>query len=132
MRKILYVFITFVLCALFGEGMLWIPFAVAFFLLSSRKSTSSLLWEIPMGVLISSIAADAFLNEEIILLRILLPISAVLFAGFSPKKLFAFFPLAIISIFLGDGYGIAIMCGALWYGVKSVFENHRKPLPLES
>ena len=121
MKKILYVLATFAVCALLGAARLWVGFAAAFVLLSSKNAGSSILWEIPMGVLIGSIALDAMSSGAAVLIRILVPISATLFAGFYPKKLFLFFPLAITALLIGEVYGIAIMTGAVWCGVRSVF-----------
>ena len=121
MRKIFYILTTFAVCALFGAGRLWLGFAAAFLLLSLKNADSSILWEIPMGVLISSIASDAFSGGEITLIRILIPIAAALFAGFYPKKLFLFFPLAIVSLILRDTYGISVICACVWCGVKNIF-----------
>lgn len=124
MRKIFYVLITFAVCALSGAGGLWIGFAAAFLLLSLKNANSSILWEIPMGVLICSIASDVFSGGEITLIRILIPITAALFAGFYPKKLFLFFPLAIVSLVLRDTYGISVMCASMWCGVRNVFAKN--------
>lgn len=121
MRKLFYILTTFAVCALFGTGRLWLGFAVAFLLLSFKNTDSSILWEIPMGVLIGSIASDVFSGGEIVLIRILIPIAAALFAGFYPKKLFLFFPLAIVSLILRDTYGISVMCASMWCGVKNIF-----------
>ena len=121
MRKIFYIFTTFAVCALFNESGLWLGFAAAYLLLSFRSADTSILWEVPMGVLISSIAVDVFSDGAIVIIRLLIPIAAALFAGFYPKKLFLFFPVAIASLILRDGYGIALMCAALWCGVKYIF-----------
>lgn len=121
MQKLLCILITFAACFLFGEAVLWFAFTISFLLLSFGKYENSFLWEIPMGVLLSSIAVEAFSSGMVLLLRVLIPIAAVLFAGFSPRRLFAFFPLAIVALITGDGFGIAIMCGAVWCGVKSIF-----------
>ena len=121
MRKIFYILTTFSVCALFGAGKLWAFFAATFILFPLKNINSSILWEIPMGVLISSIAGDVFANGAVVLLRVMIPIVAVLFAGFNQRKLFLFLPLAIAALILRNGYGIGIMCAAMWWGVKYVF-----------
>ena len=121
MRNLFYILTTFAVCTLFGSVGLWIGFAATFLLLTFKNINSSIIWEIPMGVLIGSIASEVFLGEEITLIRILIPIAAALFAGFYPKKLFLFFPVAIVSLFLRDSYGIQIMCASIWCGVRCVF-----------
>ncbi len=121
MKKVLFIAGTFALCALFGAGKLWAGFAAGFLLLSSKNIGSSILWEIPMGVLISSIASDVLNGGTEILLRVLVPIAATLFAGFYPKKLFLFFPLAIAALLIGEVYGIPIMVASVWCGARSIF-----------
>ncbi len=121
MRKIFYILTTFAVCTLFNESGLWLGFTAVYLLLSFRSADTSILWEIPMGVLISSIAVDVFSDGAIVIIRLLIPIAAALFAGFYPKKLFLFFPLAIVSLILRDTYGIQVMCASIWCGVRIVF-----------
>lgn len=123
MKKILYVILTFFICYAIKTSDIYIGFVPMLLTLMLFKFDASLLWEIPLATLSCSVLYSAFSREADMLIRIFLPLAAVLIAYSSPKKLLIFFPVAITSLFYKNIYAVSVMAAALWYGVRCVVKK---------
>lgn len=118
MRKIICFVITFIICAVLKILPLWAGFSVVTAILYFGKNEKSIVWEIPMAVLALSIVTDLFPENTMGILRIIIPVTAVLVSLITPKKLKIFFPVAIIAVILKNTFAVASVWAMLWHSIK--------------
>ena len=127
MKKILYIALTFPVCVLFGFGEIWIGFTAVYALFVLKRIGKYSLWEIPMAVLACSIVTDVFVDYYVTVIKIIIPVSGVIIAWNRPKKLFLFFPAAVVAVALKDVYAVSAVWALLWCGGREIIikrQNH--------
>ena len=120
MKKLLYVAVTFPICALFGFEKIWLGFSLVYVLTVFNRIGKHSLWEIPMAVLACSIITDVFADYYAEVIKIIIPVSAVIIAWNNPKKLILFFPVCIGAIALKNVYAVSAVWALLWYGGREI------------
>lgn len=121
MKKIIYFAITYIICYLLKAQHIWTVFAPVYVIMLFLKLDNSLIWEIPLACLACSVFESAFSDDIISLLRIMIPISAALIGFVYPKKLFAFFPIAVCALFFKNIYAVAAIWATFWCTARSLF-----------
>ncbi len=120
MRKLIYIAITFVICYILKLGHIWLGFVPSMLAMLLLKFKSSVLWEIPLAVLSCNVLEIAFADDVRILLHILILCSTVVICFASPRRLYIFFPIAILALFFENIYAVAAMWATLWCGVRII------------
>lgn len=114
MKKIGLILISFILCAVFSVTHGWIWFFPVYLLFSYKNLSPSLIWEIPLGCFGASVLMLFLSTSHPELFRALIPCAALLISISKPKKLFIFFPLAILMLALKNNEaGIYTMAAAI-------------------
>lgn len=114
MRKIIFIVISFALCALGNLSQEWLYFSPFFLLFSLPNINSSLMWEIPAGCIVTDILFFIGKDYDSIIFRLLIVIAASLIPISSLKKLLVFFPLAACLLFSNAGDRL---CGFIMAGI---------------
>ena len=119
MQKIFSLTISFIVCFIFGIADVWPWFALAFVLLSFPNVQES-MWEIPLGAMAISVLSIFCRDYTGILTASLIISASAIFAVSKPQKLFIFYPLAAISLFLFPTSESAVyaMSAAFWCACK--------------
>lgn len=114
MKKPILVLISFIVCAFSGLFYEWMWIFPIYFLFSAFVFKSSLVWEIPLGALASSVIILFFPENTNELFKCLIFLGSIFISFFNPKKLFLYFPLCILMLFLkNDIAGIYALTGAI-------------------
>lgn len=120
MKKIICFIISFLICSLLKTQHIWIVLAPVYFIMLFFRLDNHLVWEIPLACLACSVFETAFGDDIISLLRIMIPTSAALIGFISPKRLFAFFPVAVCALFFKNIYAVAAIWATLWCIARSL------------
>ena len=116
---------TFPVCAFFGFEKMWLGFTAGYLLFSGRSIGKQTLWEIPMAVLSCSIITDVFADYLPEVIKVIIPVSAVIIAYKCPKKLMLFFVLSTASLIMKNVYGASLILSALWYGGREIITERQ-------
>ena len=122
MKKILSLLLSFTICVILRATDIWILFTPVFLILSYPNISES-FWEIPFGVLITSILFIFLRDYMDALSSIFLVGASVIYAASKPKKLIVFYPIAIIALFsLSAPKSTAIvMVASIWCALRDAF-----------
>ncbi len=119
MKKPILVLISFIVCAFSGLFYGWMWIFPVYFLFSMFVFKESLVWEIPLGALASSVLILFFPESTAELFRSLIFLGSIFISFFNPGKLFLFFPLSVLMLFLkNDIAGIYALTGAILGSVQ--------------
>ncbi len=114
MKKPILVLISFIVCAFSGLFYGWMWIFPIYFLFSAFVFRESLVWEIPLGALASSVLILFFPENTTELFKSLIFLGSILLSFYNPKKLFLYFPLCVLMLFLkNDIAGIYALTGAI-------------------
>ena len=114
MKKPVLVLISFIVCAFSGLFYGWMWIFPIYFLFSAFVFKESLVWEIPLGALAASVLILFFPENTEELFKCLIILGSILIAFCNPKKLFLYFPLCVLLLFLkNDIAGIYALTGAI-------------------
>lgn len=114
MKKPVLVLISFIVCAFSGLFYGWMWIFPIYFLFSAFVFKESLVWEIPLGALAASVLILFFPENTNELFKCFVLLGSILVSVFSPKKLFLYFPLCALLLFLkNDIAGIYALMGAI-------------------
>ena len=128
MKKTILVLISFIVCAFSGlfYGWMWV-FSI-YFLFSLGRIKDSVVWEIPLYALASSVLILFFPENTAELFKCLIFLGSIALSFGNPKKLFLYFPLCVVMLlFKNDLWGIYAITGALC-SAMSTREYHTKKI----
>ncbi len=128
MKKLIYILLTFPICVVMNVWQPWAGFTAALCVFDYRKLRKSVLWEIPMALLALSIISDVSSDDTEVVLRILLPLSAVLTAYARPRRLFFVLAVSSTMLFLKNSLSLSVMWGVMWYCTRCVFLCKFRPV----
>ncbi|MBR1970079.1 MAG: hypothetical protein IKA17_06960 [Clostridia bacterium] len=114
MKKPVLILISFIVCAFSGLFYGWMWIFPVYFLFSAFVFGADMVWEVPLGALAASCLILFFPENLPELFKCFIFLGSVLISFFNPKKLFIYFPLCILLLFLkNDIAGIYALMGAI-------------------
>ena len=123
----MYLLLTFLVCLIMKTQELWTGFILALCVCGYTKITKTVLWEIPMALLSLSIISDISPDDTVVILRILLPLCAVITAYIQPRRLIFVLAVSGTMLFLKSTFSLSVMWGIMWYCSRCVFLNKFRP-----
>lgn len=123
MRKIIYLAVTYMICAVMGLGNIWLWFTPVLLSMLLFKIPNSIWWEIPIACLSFNILELLFEDDLKALLHILILCSTVIISVISPRRLFVFFLIAIAAMYFENIFTAAAVWATLWYGLRSALTH---------
>ena len=124
MKQFLYLTVSLILCVFANFHPGWVLFTAVFILYSFPDISESVIWQIPMGCLITDITAIFCHDCDELLFRSLFIAPAVITSAVKPQKLLFLFPIGVLLLFapVSDISGAFAMAGAIWSCAISVFK----------
>ena len=123
MRKIICIAITFLVCYILKIHHLWIGFVPVYLILHPCKNEKSLLWEIPLALLLCNVLEMAFAEDATMLTYSFILSGVLLVSAFAPKKLAFVFPLIVFALIDKNIYSVAALWAVVWHGISYIPRN---------
>ncbi len=124
MQKILALAFSYVICKLSGVVDIWFLFTPVFIILS-YPDISETFWEIPIGVMLSSIIFIFLRDHTDTISSILLVGTSAIYAASRPRKLLLFYPITIMALFatIPAKSTAIVMTAALWCAMRDALKR---------
>ena len=124
MKQFLYLTVSLILCIFADFHPSWILFTTIFILYTFPDISKSVIWQIPMGCLITDITVLFCRDCSELLFRSLFIAAAIITSALKPHRLWFLFPIGVLLLFapVSDTAGAFAMSGAIWSGAIYAFK----------